>query len=88
MHHEPIPRMGGLAIFIGFLLSVLIFAKIDTPLQGILLGAVIIVVLAFLMTCSIFRHGLNLLYRLLRRLSLFSMAFRYNLNQILFFQRR
>ena len=29
MHHTPIPRMGGLAIFIAFLTSVLIFAKID-----------------------------------------------------------
>ena len=25
MHHHPIPRMGGLAIFLGFLLSALIF---------------------------------------------------------------
>ena len=48
MHHTPIPRMGGLAIFIAFLTSVLIFAKIDTEVRGILLGAVIIVILGVL----------------------------------------
>lgn len=45
MHTVPIPRLGGLAIFLGFLLSVLLFVKIDQQLQGILLGAVVIVVL-------------------------------------------
>lgn len=47
MHHVPIPRMGGLAIFLGFMVSVLIFQKlsISAELQGILLGAVIIVIL-------------------------------------------
>lgn len=47
MHHVPIPRMGGLAIFLGFMVSVLIFQKlsVSTELQGILLGAVIIVIL-------------------------------------------
>ncbi len=44
MHKEPIPRLGGLAIFIAFMLSVLLFANIDRELQGILLGAVIIVI--------------------------------------------
>lgn len=45
MHHHPIPRMGGLAIFLGFLLSTLIFVPLDTQLRGMLLGSVIIVVL-------------------------------------------
>lgn len=45
MHKVPIPRLGGLAIFLGFLFSVLLFVQIDRPLQGILLGAVVIVVL-------------------------------------------
>ena len=48
MHKTPIPRLGGLAIFLAFLLSVLIFAKIDRQMQGILLGAVMIVVLGVL----------------------------------------
>jgi len=47
MHHEPIPRLGGLAIFIGFMVSILLFIKIrgNTQMQSILLGAVVIVVL-------------------------------------------
>jgi len=45
MHKKPIPRLGGLAIFIGFIVSILLFAQITKQMQGILLGAVIIVVL-------------------------------------------
>ena len=48
MHKIPIPRMGGLAIFFGVIVSVLIFGKIDRELRGILLGAVIIVILGVL----------------------------------------
>ena len=43
IHSHPIPRMGGLAIFFGFLLSVLLFADITIEVRGILLGAIIIV---------------------------------------------
>ncbi len=43
VHTVPIPRLGGLAIFIGFLLSVILFCEITTQLRGILIGAVIIV---------------------------------------------
>jgi UDP-GlcNAc:undecaprenyl-phosphate GlcNAc-1-phosphate transferase len=45
MHKVPIPRLGGLAIFLAFLLSTLLFAEIDRQMQGILMGAVIIVIL-------------------------------------------
>ncbi|HJC41004.1 MAG TPA: undecaprenyl/decaprenyl-phosphate alpha-N-acetylglucosaminyl 1-phosphate transferase [Candidatus Intestinimonas pullistercoris] len=45
MHDHPIPRMGGLAIFFGFLLSVLIYVELTPELTGMLLGGVIIVVL-------------------------------------------
>ena len=45
MHNHPIPRMGGLAIFLGFLLSVLLFVELTGQIRGMLLGAVIIVVL-------------------------------------------
>ena len=48
MHKVPIPRLGGLAIFLGFLFSVLVFAPLTREIQGILLGAVIIVVLGVL----------------------------------------
>lgn len=45
MHKTPIPRLGGLAIFIGFMVSILLFAHITPEMKSILLGAVIIVVL-------------------------------------------
>ncbi len=48
MHKVPTPRLGGLAIFLAFLLTVLIFADIDRQMQGILLGSVMIVVLGVL----------------------------------------
>ena len=54
MHDHPIPRMGGIAIFLGFLLSVILFIPFVQPdglgfqLKGMLLGAVIIVVLGIL----------------------------------------
>ncbi len=45
MHQKPIPRMGGLGIFLGFLISFLVFGEMDPQLRGILIGAVIIVIL-------------------------------------------
>lgn len=45
MHDHPIPRLGGLAIFLGFLVAVLLFIPLDRAKQGMLLGAVIIVIL-------------------------------------------
>lgn len=48
MHKHPIPRMGGLAIFLGFLLSTLLFVPLTTPIRGMLLGSVIIVILGIL----------------------------------------
>lgn len=43
MHDHPIPRLGGLAIFIGFVITVLVFADTDRQLRGILLGSCLIV---------------------------------------------
>ena len=48
MHDHPIPRMGGLAIFFGFMLSVLMFLPLTPELRGMLLGSVIIVMLGIL----------------------------------------
>ncbi len=43
VHDHPIPRMGGLAIFFGFVISVVLFADITKQIQGILIGCVIII---------------------------------------------
>ena len=42
VHDHPIPRMGGLAIFLGFVLAMLLFADMSTQVMGMLIGAVII----------------------------------------------
>lgn len=44
IHKRPIPRLGGLAIFYGFLISLLCFANpIDEQTRGIIIGSLIIV---------------------------------------------
>lgn len=45
MHKKPIPRLGGLGIVLGFLISFLIFGNLETELRGILIGAALVVVL-------------------------------------------
>ena len=47
MHTKPIPRLGGLAIFLGFFVSIMVFSYdfMNTQLRGMLVGAVIIVAL-------------------------------------------
>ena len=44
VHTEPTPRLGGLAIFVGFLVGVLPFCPVSQPVQGIMLGCILIVV--------------------------------------------
>ena len=48
MHTAPTPRLGGLALFFGFLVSVLCFCEITQELIGLLCGAVIIVMLGII----------------------------------------
>ena len=55
MHKVPIPRMGGLAIVIAFLLCALLFVKLDAQMRGVLLGAVIILVVGVLDDCLTLR---------------------------------
>ena len=45
VHDHPIPRMGGLAIFLGFMLSLIFFVPMSTKVTGILVGSVIIAVM-------------------------------------------
>lgn len=45
MHKVPTPRLGGLAVFLGFLVSVLCFCEITKETIGLLCGSVIIVIL-------------------------------------------
>lgn len=45
IHTQPIPRMGGLAIFLGFICACLIFADSSAPIMGMMVGALIIAVM-------------------------------------------
>ncbi|MBQ1270959.1 MAG: undecaprenyl/decaprenyl-phosphate alpha-N-acetylglucosaminyl 1-phosphate transferase [Clostridia bacterium] len=45
MHKAPIPRVGGLAIYLGFLVSALIFGNLDNSFKAILLGSVVLVLM-------------------------------------------
>lgn len=53
VHNKPIPRLGGLAIFIGFILSFTIYCKINyialnKGIYGVMIGGAIIIVTGFL----------------------------------------
>lgn len=48
MHKEPIPRMGGLAIFIGFTVAALVFCDITLPFIGMLVGALLLIIVGVL----------------------------------------
>lgn len=68
MHKVPIPRLGGLAVFFGFLLSVLLFLPIDMPLQGILLGSVVIVILGVIDDVIALKASIKLVVQILAAL--------------------
>ena len=55
MHDHPIPRLGGLAIAIAFLLATFLFGEIDMQMQGVLLGSIVILVLGVLDDCMTLR---------------------------------
>lgn len=48
MHKVPTPRLGGLSIFFGFLVTTLLFCEMDIQIIGVLIGALIIVILGML----------------------------------------
>ena len=43
VHKKPIPRLGGLAIYYGFLISAVFFCTMDKQLIGIIAGSLLIV---------------------------------------------
>lgn len=68
MHTIPIPRMGGLAIFLGFIISVLLFADVDDQMKGILLGAVIITIMGIIDDITPLRASLKLVVQIIAAL--------------------
>ena len=47
VHDHPIPRMGGLAIIMGFVLSVLLFVPVSDKVYGIVIGSFLIAGMGF-----------------------------------------
>ena len=47
VHNHPIPRMGGLAIIMGFVLAVLLFVPVSDKVYGIVIGSFIIAGMGF-----------------------------------------
>ena len=48
INKEPVPRMGGIAIFCGFMMSALLFVELTDQIKGILAGCVLIAVMGAL----------------------------------------
>ena len=44
VHNKPIPRLGGLAIYLGFLLGFMCFGKMNTTMNAILIGSFILII--------------------------------------------
>ncbi len=68
VHNKPIPLIGGLAIFYGFVISVLCFAVIDKPTMGILCGAVIMVTVGVIDDMRDLNAKIKLLFQILAAL--------------------
>ena len=51
IHTYPVPRMGGLAIFIAVFVASIIFLPFDKHLKGILAGAIVLIVIFILLDC-------------------------------------
>ena len=68
MHDHPIPRLGGLAIFIGFVVAVLLFADVDRQLRGILLGACIIEAVGMVDDSHSLGAGIKLIFQIIAAL--------------------
>jgi len=68
VHKSPVPRLGGLAIFIAFLLSVVLFADITKEIRGVLIGAIIIVIIGAIDDIKPLRAYIKLIFQIIAAL--------------------
>ena len=68
VHKSPIPRLGGMAIFIAFLLSVVLFADITRQVRGVLIGSVIIVIIGVFDDIMPLRAYIKLIFQIVAAL--------------------
>ena len=65
VNRREVPRMGGIAIFLGFSLSTLCFSRGGSAVEGVLRGAVLIVLMGALDDCLALRAPFKLVLQLL-----------------------
>lgn len=68
MHKEPTPRLGGLAIYFGFLISIVFFARLDKQLLGILAGSLIILIVGIIDDVKQIRASIKLVAQIIAAL--------------------
>ena len=77
VHTKPIPRMGGLAIYIGFSITMFLFSDIETKkLLGIFLGSTLLVIMGMVDDIKPLRAGLKLVIQVIAALILIEFGFR------------
>ncbi len=65
VHKQPIPRLGGLAIFGGFIISVLLFSSFDRLPIGLLLGSLVIVLVGIIDDIRPLNAKIKLIFQIL-----------------------
>ena len=68
VHKRPIPRLGGLAIYYGFLVSILLFSDIDRQLISIIAGSLLIVGVGIIDDVKQLRAGIKLVVQIVAAL--------------------
>lgn len=66
IHKKPTPLIGGLALFLGFIVSMLVFYRpIDTQLRGILISTVLIIVMGIIDDTIVLKPRFKLLIQII-----------------------
>lgn len=68
MHKTPIPRLGGIAIYLGFLASLLFFGVLTPEILGIIAGTVIIVIVGIFDDRKPLKASVKLLFQIIAAL--------------------
>lgn len=76
VHTKPIPRMGGLAIYIAFSIAMFLFSDIETKTHRHLLGASLLVVMGMIDDIKPLRASIKLLVQIASALILINHGFR------------
>ncbi len=76
VHKTPIPRLGGLAIYFGFILTILLFTQVDKGILGMIIGSTIIVAMGVIDDIRPLSAKLKLLIQILAALILVGFGIR------------